>query len=229
MKLEPERPTTRAEPPSPQPGDPEYERLRARLAELQAQQEMAASDKDDIEQCEGCGDEFDADDLNADGLCAQCEDDEASEEAEEPRPDMTTPEPATAEPASRRLHWLVVAPLSLWCLCWCAVNGYDYLYLTWRLFARLKWASFALLINPCFVIWLALFSSVVWAPLNLSWLPWGKDFKLGKVALLALFAPPLLGLALHYVGPYFYPITWGEDGHSMFLRYWPIIGGKGYN
>ena len=39
-------------------------------------------------------------------------------------------------------HWLIAGPLSLWCLGWLALNGYNYLYLTWRIFATLKWLSF---------------------------------------------------------------------------------------
>src|SRR6266566_7216000 len=83
-------------------------------------------------------------------------------------------------------------------------------------FATLGWLSFALLINPCFAIWIGAFSSSVWAPLNFVALPWGSydaEFSRGKVALLVCFVPPLLGLALQFIGPYFYPITWGgEDG-----------------
>ena len=137
-----------------------------------------------------------------------------------------------AELESRRLHWLIAVPLTVWCLCWLAQNGYNYLDLTWGLFSKLKWGSLALFINPCFAIWLGLFSSAVWAPLNLLRFPWAKhgpDFGRGKVALLVLLVPPLLGLALQFVGPYFYPITWGgEDGKSMFMRFIPILGGKGY-
>jgi len=133
---------------------------------------------------------------------------------------------------SRGLHWLIATPLSLWCLAWLAENGYNYIHLTWSLFAKVKWGSFALLINPCFLIWLAFFSSSVWAPLSLLSWPWGKygpDFSRGKVALLVLLAPPLFGLALQFIGPYFYPITWGgEDGKTFFLRVIPIIGGRGY-
>jgi hypothetical protein len=138
----------------------------------------------------------------------------------------------TAEPKCRGFHWLFAVPLSLWCLFWLALNGYNYLHLTWRIFATLKWLSFALLINPCFAVWLGAFSSSVWAPLNFVALPWARydaKFSRGKVTLLVLFVPVLLGLALQFIGPYFYPITWGgEDGHHVFLRFIPILGGKGY-
>jgi hypothetical protein len=146
----------------------------------------------------------------------------------------TTGVPADTIPRPTRcgFHWLIAGPLSLWCLAWLALNGYNYLYLTWRIFATLKWLSFALLINPCFWIWVGAFSSSVWAPLNFVALPWGKydaEFSRGKVALLVLFVPPLLGIALQFIGPYFYPITWGgENGHHVFLRFIPIFGGKGY-
>src|SRR6266566_3676268 len=133
------------------------------------------------------------------------------------RYDMTAASVDTiAQPKRRAFHRLIAAPLSLWCLIWLAFNGYNYLHLTWRIFATLKWLSFALLINPCFAIWLGAFSSSVWAPLNFVALPWGSydaEFSRGKVALLVCFVPPLLGLALQFIGPYFYPITWGgEDG-----------------
>src|SRR5437773_1215499 len=55
-----------------------------------------------------------------------------------------------AEPKRRGFHWIIAGPLSLWCLAWLALNGYNYLHLTWRIFATLRWLSFALLINPCF-------------------------------------------------------------------------------
>ncbi len=51
-------------------------------------------------------------------------------------------------------------------------------------FATLGWLSFALLINPCFAIWIGAFSSSVWAPLNFVALPWGehgRDLSRGKV------------------------------------------------
>src|SRR6266566_4827178 len=89
-----------------------------------------------------------------------------------------------SQPKRRGFHWLIAGPLSLWCLIWLALNGYNYLYLTWRIFATLKWLSFALLINPCFAIWVGAFSSSVWAPLNFVALPWGehgRDLSRGKV------------------------------------------------
>ena len=145
---------------------------------------------------------------------------------------MTQEHDQTPGPSRCGFHWLIAGPLSLWCLVWLAFNGYNYLYLTWRIFVILKWLSFALLINPCFAIWIGAFSSSVWAPLNLVGLPWGKydaDFSRWKVALLVLFVPPLLGLALQFIGPYFYPITWGgENGHHVFLRFIPFFGGRGY-
>jgi hypothetical protein len=46
---------------------------------------------------------------------------------------------------------------------------------------------------------------------------------------MVLFVPVLLGLALQYIGPYFYPITYGgESGTHVFLRFIPIFGGRGY-
>ena len=142
-------------------------------------------------------------------------------------------EETSAELGTRGLHWSIALVLSLWCLCWLADRGYNYLHLTWRLFTRLKWASFALIINPCFDIWILVFSSAVRAPFNLLWWPWGRygrDFTRGKVALLVFLAPPLLGLVLRFIGPYFYPITWGgENGTSFFLRFVPLIGGRGYS
>jgi hypothetical protein len=132
----------------------------------------------------------------------------------------------------RKLHWLIAAPLSVWCLLWLALNGWNYFSLTWHLFATLKWMSFALLINPCFAIWIGAFSSCFWAPLNSLGLPWGEydaHFSRRKIALLVFFVPPLLGLVFQFIGPYFYPITYGgEDGHHVFLRFIPILGGKGY-
>jgi hypothetical protein len=78
--------------------------------------------------------------------------------------------------------------------------------------------------------WLLLFHSL--GPLHLasfSWEKHGSDFSRGKVALRVLLVPLLHGLALQFIGPYFYPITWGEDGHSMYMRFLPIIGGRGYH
>src|SRR5437762_1604754 len=72
------------------------------------------------------------------------------------------------EPEVRRIHWALAVPLTGWCLLWLVFNGYNYMHLTWHLFSTLKWLSFALLINPCFAIWIAFFSSAAWAPLNFS-------------------------------------------------------------
>ena len=134
---------------------------------------------------------------------------------------------------SRRIHWLAAVPLSAWCPLWVIVNGWNYLCLTWDLFARLKWSSFVLLVNPCFGIWLACFSASVWGPMNLLLTPWvkyGKGSERATVILLVLLVPLALGLALQFIGPYFYPITWGgETGTRLFLRFIPILGGKGYN
>jgi len=137
------------------------------------------------------------------------------------------------EPELRRIHWIFAAPLTGWCLLWLAFNGYNYLRLTWHLFSTLKWLSFALLINPCFWIWIALFCFAVWPLLNLSLMPWAKfekDFSRMKVVLMIVIVPIMLGLLLQYVGPYFYPITHGGDtGTRVFLRFIPFLGGKGYN
>ena len=101
-------------------------------------------------------------------------------------------------PSRRKLHWLIAAPLTLWCLLWLVFNGWNYLSLTWHLFATLRWLSFALLINPCFAIWIGAFSSSVWAPLSFLALPWAEydavEFSRGKMALLVFFVPLLLGL-----------------------------------
>src|SRR5438093_1449464 len=108
------------------------------------------------------------------------------------------------EPELRSIHWLLAGPLTGWCLLWLAFNGYNYVRLTWHIFSTLKWLSFALLFNPCFWIWLAFFSSSTWAPLNFFMLPWGKygeDFSRKKMALVVVFVPMLLGLALQYIGP----------------------------
>ncbi len=138
-----------------------------------------------------------------------------------------------SEPEPRGFHWFIATVLTIWCLAWVLFNGYGYIYLTWHLFVSLKWFSFALLINPCFAIWIGFFSSSIWAPLNFSALPWGRfgaELSRRKVALLVLLVPPVLGLALQFVGPYFYPISWGgDDGTRMFMRLIPILGGKGYN
>lgn len=133
---------------------------------------------------------------------------------------------------NRSFHWLIATPLSIWCLYWLTMNGYNYVYLTWRLFSRLKWLSLMLLINPCFLIWVGFFSASVWAPLCLLLMPWGNligDLSRRKVALLVLLVPMLLALLLQFIGPYFYPITWGgEDGKDYFIRFIPILGGRGY-
>jgi hypothetical protein len=138
-----------------------------------------------------------------------------------------------AEKDRHGLHWFIAALLTLWCLGWLLVNGFSFFYLTWHLFTSLRWVSFALLINPCFAIWIAFFGSSVWAPFGLIMLPWGRygsEFSRGKVALLVIFVPMLFGLALQFIGPYFYPVTWGgDDGTHLFLRFIPILGGKGYN
>ena len=137
------------------------------------------------------------------------------------------------EPELRSIHWILAVPLTGWCLLWLVFNGYNYLYLTWHLFSTLKWLSFALLINPCFWIWFAFFSSSTWAPLNLFLMPWGKyggDFTRRKIVLMVVFVPMLLGLALLFIGPYFYPVTQGgEGGTHVFLRFIPILGGRGYD
>src|SRR5437870_3593719 len=101
-------------------------------------------------------------------------------------------EQAEPEPTSKGFHWLIAAPLSLWCLLWLLLNGYSYFGLTWNLFRSLKWWSFALVFSPCFWIWLGFFSSAVWAPLNFCTLPWAKydrGFSRGKILLLVLILP----------------------------------------
>jgi hypothetical protein len=138
----------------------------------------------------------------------------------------------STEAAERKgLHWLLAIPLTLWCLLWLMSNGYNYIHLTWHLFRSLKWWSFCLLFSPCFWIWLGFFSSAAWAPLNFWLLPWGKydrELSRTKIFLLVLFVPLVLGLALQYIGPYFYPITTDAQGNGHFLRFIPILGGRGY-
>ena len=129
------------------------------------------------------------------------------------------------------LHWLLAIPLTLWCLIWLVSNGYNYIHLTWHLFRSLKWWSVCLLFSPCFWVWIACFSSAAWAPLNLWLLPWGKydrDLSRSKIVLMVLLVPLLLGLALEYLGPYFYPITQDVHGKGQFPRFVPILGGRGY-
>ncbi len=144
-------------------------------------------------------------------------------------------EQINSESDLRGFHWLIATPLTIWCLLWLAVNGYNYIYLTWHLFSELKWYSFALLLSPCFYFWLGLFSSSAWAPLNMLWMIWvkydkDKDVSKTKVALMVIFIPVLLGLALQYIGPYFYPVTLGgESGTNVLIRLIPILGGRGYN
>ena len=64
--------------------------------------------------------------------------------------------PDTQAQAERSFHWFVAASLTLWCLFWLALNGFNYVRLTWLLFAHLKWWSFFLAVNPCFWIWAGL-------------------------------------------------------------------------
>jgi hypothetical protein len=131
------------------------------------------------------------------------------------------------------IHWFITLSLTIWCLFWLALNGGNYIYLTWHLFSTLKWLSFLLLISPCFWVWLGIFSSSVWIPLNLLWVTWGKldeDLSRTQVVLLVLVVPVLLGLALQFIGPYFYPVILGGDsGTNVLMRMIPILGGKGYN
>ena len=140
---------------------------------------------------------------------------------------------AETQSSFRALHWLVALPLTAWCLSWLAFNSYNYVRLTWHIFASLKWLSFALLINPCFWIWLGLFSSSTWAPLDYSAMPWGKfggTLTRKKVVLVVVLVPMLLGLALVYLGPYFYPIATAQSGETAYhVRFVPIFGGKGFN
>lgn len=143
-----------------------------------------------------------------------------------------TEECETAEPARRGLHWLLAVPLSLWCLLWLVSNGYNYVHLTWHLVRTLKWMSFLLLLSPCFWIWVGVFSSSVWAPLNFWLLPWGRydrELSRTKIFLLVLFVPFVLGLALQYIGPYFYPIGSNTESGGVFIRFIPILGGRGYS
>ena len=123
--------------------------------------------------------------------------------------------------------------MSLWCLLWLVYNGYNYIYLSWRIFSNLKWLSLALLVNPCFWLWVLFFTSV-WKPLELLVMPWlakyDRENSRTKITLLVLIVPPVLGLALQYIGPYFYPvILGGDDGTHVILRFIPILGGTGYD
>ena len=134
------------------------------------------------------------------------------------------------EPKLLGIHWILALPLTGWSLLWLAYNGFNYIRLTRHIFSELKWFSFLLLINPCFWIWLGFFSWSIWAPLYLCMMPWGKygaDLSRKKIVLLTVFVPMLLGLALQYIGPYFYPIGYSETG-AQFMRFIPILGGKGY-
>jgi hypothetical protein len=147
-------------------------------------------------------------------------------------PPMSKDAETTTEAAQRGFHWLLALPMSLWCLLWLVVNAMNYVHLTWRIFADLKWLSFLLIISPCFWIWLSFFGSSVWAPLNLFLLPWGKrdqEISRAKIAALVLLVPMLLGLALIYIGPYFYPVTSQGIGTPLALRLIPVLGGKGYD
>jgi hypothetical protein len=153
--------------------------------------------------------------------------------------ESTTPE---AEPRKRRprrkkrspekpskIPWMFALPLSIWCGLWLLVNTYDYVRLTWHIFVVMKWWSFVLPFNPSFLIWILGFSSSVWAPLNLLLLPWGdfdRVFTRKKGMAIVLFVPMIAYFLLGYVGPYFYPITYGKNG--AYLRFIPIIGGKGF-
>jgi len=122
--------------------------------------------------------------------------------------------------------------MSLWCVVWLIINSINYFRLTWHIFATLKWGSFLLLISLCFWIWLLVFGSSVWAPLNFVLLSWAKSpQKLNrlKIGLLITLTPMLLGLALMYVGPYFYPVLSEGEGKPLTVRILPIFGGKGFN
>jgi hypothetical protein len=141
-----------------------------------------------------------------------------------------------AESASRAktFHWLIALGLTAWCLLWVVSNGCNYLYLTWRLFRGLRWLSLCLIYNPCAWIWFSLFASTVWVPKSYLILPWCKrnEFEMSRtrIFLMVFFVPPILGLLLHYLGPYFYPVIYGgDDGTRIFLRLIPFVGGKGYD
>lgn len=135
-----------------------------------------------------------------------------------------------AERGVQSFHWVFGLPLSGWCLLWLVYNGYNYVILTWQIFRELKWFSFLLIINPCFWIWLGFFSWSALAPYYLFWMPWvksGTELSRKKIVLSIVFFPMLFGLALQYVGPYFYPVGYSQTG-AKFLRFIPILGGKGY-
>lgn len=95
----------------------------------------------------------------------------------------------------------------------------------------MSWASFILLLSPCFWLWLVVFSASVWVPLNLLVFVWGKfdrEFSRSKAFLLIVFLPIALWLMLLYLGPYIYPLTHDRQGHIL-LRFIPFWGRKSYN
>jgi hypothetical protein len=131
----------------------------------------------------------------------------------------------------KEFHWLVALPLTVWCLLWLLYNGYAYVTLTWNVLRTLGWLSFFLLLNPCFYLWVC-FLLCAWGPMMLWRLPWAKydgAFMSRTTAfLLVVFVPPVLGLALQYLGPYCYPIASEDHGVSYYMRFCPIHGGRGY-
>ena len=125
-------------------------------------------------------------------------------------------------------HWMLALPLTAWVLFWLAFNSRLYFPLIWRIFSTLGWLGLAVIISPSFWIWLACFSLSIWVPFLLTWRLWEKNGE--PLSLMQMFwgfiiIPMLLGLALVYIGPYFYPLL--HSGNHFSIRFIPILGGKG--
>jgi len=148
-------------------------------------------------------------------------------------PDIQDHEEPDSSPKFKNLHWLIAIPLSLWSVFWLCCNDYNYVTLTWRLFTTLGWLSFLLFLSPCGYAWFLVFSSAAWAPIWLTMLPWvgsSEDLSRKKIFFIVLLVPFVFGMILQYVGPYFYPVSWGgEDGHRVYVRFIPFVGGKSFD
>jgi hypothetical protein len=125
----------------------------------------------------------------------------------------------------RRFPVPVALLLSLWSGTLAILNGIAYFRNTWLLFANLRSYSFALLINPSAWLWFLLVSSWWYAPLCLTFLPWGRyspEFSRTKVTLLVIFVPLGVSLLFYYTVEYWFPLKFAENG-SMYLRFFPFL------
>jgi hypothetical protein len=122
-------------------------------------------------------------------------------------------------------------PIYLWVLFWLLANGFDYLSLTWHLVSVLHWWVILQIINPEMWIWLVTFGGLsIITPLNMLNYPrvifYAPETRRNLTIGMILF-PPIMFLALTYIGPYFYPVYPTADG-SLQTRIIPFWGGRGY-